>query len=56
MGYGVGRTGSSDPALLWLWHRPAAGPLDWEPPYASVVALKKQKTKKQQKKTFTLNN
>ena len=28
-----------DPALLWLWHRPAATapirPLAWEPPYAA---------------------
>ena len=34
-----------DPALLWLWRRPAAtaliGPLAWEPPYAAGVALKK---------------
>ena len=33
-----------DPALLWLWHRPAAvaltGPLYWEPPYAIGVAPK----------------
>ena len=37
----------SDPALLWLWYRPAATapilPLAWEPPYASDVALKKKK-------------
>ena len=36
--YGVGQRRSSDPALLWLWLRPAAtaliGPLVWEPPYA----------------------
>ena len=44
-----------DPALLWLWCRPAAvaliGPLAWEPPYAVDVALKnkKQKTKKKKK-------
>ena len=39
-----------DPALLWLWHRPEAtapiGPLAWEPPYAMGVALKRQKTEK----------
>ena len=39
-----------DPALLWLWRRPAAlapiRPLAWEPPYASGVALKRQKDKK----------
>ena len=38
-----------DPALLllWLWYRPAAaapiGPLDWELPYATVAAIKKEK-------------
>ena len=36
-----------DPALLWLWCRPAAvapiQPLAWEPPYASGAALKGQK-------------
>ena len=35
-----------DPALLWLWRRPAAAapirPLAWEPPYAAGVALKRQ--------------
>ena len=32
--------------LLWLWYRPAAevliGPLAWELPYATGVALKKK--------------
>ena len=36
-----------DPALLWLWCRPAATalihPLAWEPPYAVGVALRRQK-------------
>ena len=36
-----------DPALLWLWCRPAAvtpiRPLAWEAPYAVGVALKRQK-------------
>ena len=45
MSCGVG----SNPVLLWLWCRPAAtaqiGPLAWEPPYAAVAALKRQKTK-----------
>ena len=45
---GVGRRCGSDPALLWLWHRPAATavirPLAWEP-------LEKAKRKKKQKKT-----
>ena len=39
---GVGCRHGSDPALLWLWRRPAAitpiGPLAWEPPYAAGVA------------------
>ena len=39
-----------DPALLWLWQRPAATapirPLAWEPLYAMGVSLKRQKTKK----------
>ena len=37
----------SDPALLWLWCRPAATapirPLAWEPPYAASAALKSKK-------------
>ena len=41
---GVGCRCSSDLALLWLWRRPAAvapiGPLDWELPRVSCVALK----------------
>ena len=40
----------SDPALLWLWHRPPAVTLilslAWEPPYASDAALKSKKKKK----------
>ena len=42
-----GHTYSSDPALLWLWHRPeAVAPirsLAWELPYASGAAIKKEK-------------
>ena len=45
MSCGVGHSHGSDPALLWLWCRPAATALirllDWEPPYASGVALEK---------------
>ena len=45
MSCGIGQRRSLDPALLWLWHRPAAvapiGPLTWEPPYAMGAALKK---------------
>ena len=48
--YGLGRRHGSDLRLLWLWHRPAAlapfQPLAWEPPYASSVALKRQKNLK----------
>ena len=40
---------SSDPALLWLWHRPAAVALirllAWEPPYAAGAAQKSKKKK-----------
>ena len=47
---GVGGRRGSDPALLWLWHRPAATapirPLAWEPQYAVGVALEKTKKKK----------
>ena len=64
MSCGVGRRLSSDPALLWLWHRPAATapikPLAWEPPYAPGAALektkrqKKERKKKKKKETFNL--
>ena len=43
-------SGVKDPALLWLWRRPAAAaliqPLTWELPYAADGALKKKKKKK----------
>ena len=49
----VGCRWGSDPALLWLWCRPAAiAPirlLAWEPPYAVDVALKSKKNKKTEK-------
>ena len=45
MSCGVGCRLRSNPALLWLWRRPAAtaliGPLALEPPYATGTALKK---------------
>ena len=45
-----------DPALLWLWHRPAAvapiQPLAWELPYATGAVPKRKKKKK--KKNHTL--
>ena len=54
MSCGVGRRLSLDPALLWLWCRPAATapirPLAWEPPYAAGVALKRPKKKKKKKR------
>ena len=50
---GVGRRRGSDPALLWLWRRPAATvlirPLAWEPPYA-VRAAQEMAKKRQRKK------
>ena len=64
MSSGVGHRHSLDPALLWLWRRPAAAalirPLAWKPPYAEGVALKsKNKTKQppqeQNKQTKPLN-
>ena len=55
MSCGVGHRHGLDPALLWLWCRPAATalivPLAWEPPYATGAALKRQKKKK--KKNLT---
>ena len=54
MSCGIGGRHISDPALLWLWRRPAAmaliRPLAWEPPFAMGVALEKTKTKRQKKK------
>ena len=53
MSCGVGHRRSSDTALLWLWHRPAAvapiRPLAWEPPYAAGAALKKTKDQKKKR-------
>ena len=54
--YGVGHRHDSDPALLWLWHKPVApapiGTLAREPPYAVGVALKRQKKKEEEEKSF----
>ena len=54
MSCGVGHRHGYEPALLWLWHRLVAitliGPVAWEPPYATGVALKRPKTKKKKKK------
>ena len=57
-GCGIGCRRGSDPALLWLWLRPAAAtapirPLAWEPPYAMGAAqeiAKKEKKKKERKR------
>ena len=50
MSCGVGCRRGSDPALLWLWHRPVATapirPLAWEPPYAMRAAQRNSKKKK----------
>ena len=47
MSCGVGHNCSSDPALLWLWHRLASvaliQPLAWETPYAVGAGLKRKK-------------
>ena len=47
MSCGVGRRHGLDPALLWLWRRPAAiapiRSLAWEPPYAEGAAPKMAK-------------
>ena len=54
MSCGVGCRCDWDPALLWLWCRPAATapvrPLAWELPYAMGVTLNRQKKKKKKKK------
>ena len=56
MSCGVGCRRSSDPELLWLWHRPVARapirPLAWEPPYAAGAAqeMAKRQTKKEKEK------
>ena len=53
MSCGIGCRHSSDMALL-LWHRPAATalikPLAWELPYATGVALKRQKETEKERK------
>ena len=62
MSCGVDHRYSLDPALLWLWHWPAAvapiQPLAWELPYATDVYAffgpKKQKKKKKKKRYMHL--
>ena len=57
MSCGTGHRHGSDPALLWLWCRPAATalirPLAWEPPNA-MGAAQKDKKKKKDKVQLTL--
>ena len=59
MSCGVGHRCSLDPALLWLWCRPAAvtliRALAWELPYAVNGALKKKKKKKKKKEVYLTN-
>ena len=47
---GVGCRQGLDPALLWLWHKPAATapirPLAWDVPYAASAALKSKERKR----------
>ena len=49
----VGHRCCLDPALLWLWYRPATiapiRPLDWEPPHALGASPKKTKRQKKRK-------
>ena len=59
MSCGVGYRRSSDPELLWLWHRLVATapirPLAWEPSYAVGAAqemAKKTEKKKRKEKTM----
>jgi len=55
MSCGVGCRCGLDPALLWLWHRPAAAaliqPLVWELPFAVGAALMGGKKDKKKRKT-----
>ena len=52
MSCGVGHRRGSRPVLLWLWCRPAAAALAWEPPYAVGVAQEKAKRQKEKKILF----
>ena len=59
MSCGVGCRRGPDPALLWLWLRPAAlapiGPLAWEFPHAMSVALKSKEKKKKKENHVDLS-
>ena len=58
MGCGVAHRLSSDPALLWLWHRLAAialiQALAWEVLYAAGAALKRKEKKKKKVKLSSI--
>ena len=60
MSSGVGRRCSSDPTLLWFWHRLEATapirPQAWEPPYATGAALEKDKKTKKKKRLLVKTN
>ena len=61
MSCGVGHRWGSDPALLWLWQRPAAAaliqPLSWELSYATHEALKsKENNRPNQENAFSRYN
>ena len=55
MSCGVGHRCNLDPALLSLWHRPAAAaliqPLAPQIPYATGASLKNKQQKQRQQKT-----
>ena len=57
---GIGQRFGSDPALLWLWLRPAAAvpipPLAWELSYGYTFGPIKQKKKKKKSHPTVLNN
>ena len=57
MSCGVGRRGSLDLMLLWLWLAAAAliQPLAWESLYATGADLKRQKIKQNKPKTQSQN-
>ena len=60
MSSAVGCRGGSDPALLWLWHRPEAPapirPLAWEPPHAEETAQEMAKHSHTKKPKWSLRN
>ena len=53
MNFSVGHRRGSDPALLWLWYRPAAIAmvclLAWESLYAGIQPLKRKEGRKEEK-------